>query len=68
MLGGAAPDLVFVDLYALTAHGAKRGLAPAERKTTRTGAARVAYRDPVGNEPGFGGAPVWPAGESRACT
>ena len=56
---GHARHLVFVDdLEALVAQIAKRGLAPAERATYANGVRKAAYRDPDGNEFGFGGAPV----------
>jgi hypothetical protein len=54
---GHARHLVFVDdLDALVAQIAERGLAPAERGTYANGVRKVAYRDPDGNEFGFGGA------------
>ena len=34
-----------------------RGLEPAERETYSNGVRKVTYRDPDGNEVGFGGAP-----------
>ena len=56
---GQARHLVFVDdLDALVAQVAERGLAPAERETYANGARKAAYRDPDGNEFGFGGAPL----------
>jgi predicted enzyme related to lactoylglutathione lyase len=56
---GHARHLVFVDdLEALVAQIAERGLAPAEREAYANGARKAAYRDPDGNEFGFGGAPV----------
>ena len=56
---GHARHLVFVDdLDALVAQIAERGLAPAERETYSNGVRKVAYRDPDGNEIGFGGAPA----------
>jgi catechol 2,3-dioxygenase-like lactoylglutathione lyase family enzyme len=56
---GHARHLVFVDdLDALVAQIAARGLDPAERETYANGVRKVAYRDPDGNELGFGGAPV----------
>ena len=55
---GHARHLVFVDdLDALVARIAERGLAPAKRETYSNGVRKVAYRDPDGNEIGFGGAP-----------
>jgi predicted enzyme related to lactoylglutathione lyase len=35
-----------------------RGIEPAERETYSNGVRKVTYRDPDGNEIGFGGAPV----------
>jgi predicted enzyme related to lactoylglutathione lyase len=35
-----------------------RGLEPAERETYENGVRKVTYRDPDGNEIGFGGAPL----------
>lgn len=35
---------------------AKRGIEPAERETYDNGVSKVIYRDPDGNEVGFGGA------------
>ena len=56
---GHARHLVFVDdLDGLVAQIAERGLMPAERETYANGVRKVAYRDPDGNEMGFGGAPV----------
>jgi hypothetical protein len=54
---GHARHLVFVDdLDALVAQIAHRGLVPAKRETYSNGVRKVAYRDPDGNEFGFGGA------------
>jgi catechol 2,3-dioxygenase-like lactoylglutathione lyase family enzyme len=56
---GHAMHTIFVnDLDALVAQIAERGLHPAERETYANGARKVVYRDPDGNEIGFGGAPV----------
>jgi catechol 2,3-dioxygenase-like lactoylglutathione lyase family enzyme len=53
---GHARHLVFVDdLEARVAQIAERGLAPAEREDYANGVRKVAYRDPDGNEFGFGG-------------
>jgi catechol 2,3-dioxygenase-like lactoylglutathione lyase family enzyme len=55
---GHARHLVFVDdLDALVARIAERGLVPVEQETYAKGVSKVAYRDPDGNEIGFGGAP-----------
>ena len=37
---------------------AARGLEPDERETYSNGVRKVIFRDPDGNEVGFGGAPV----------
>jgi catechol 2,3-dioxygenase-like lactoylglutathione lyase family enzyme len=50
--------LIFVDdLDAHVSTIAARGLAPAEQETYTNGVRKVVYRDPDGNELGFGGAP-----------
>jgi catechol 2,3-dioxygenase-like lactoylglutathione lyase family enzyme len=50
---------VFVDdLDARVAAIAARGLEPDERETYSNGVRKVIYRDPDGNEVGFGGPPV----------
>jgi catechol 2,3-dioxygenase-like lactoylglutathione lyase family enzyme len=55
---GHARHLAFADdLDALVAQIAERGLTPAEQETHANGVRKVAYRDPDGNEFGFGGAP-----------
>ncbi|MEN3535179.1 VOC family protein [Microbispora sp. ZYX-F-249] len=56
---GHAMHTVFVDdLDALVARIADRGLAPAEQETYSNGVRKATYRDPDGNEIGFGGAPL----------
>jgi catechol 2,3-dioxygenase-like lactoylglutathione lyase family enzyme len=56
---GHARHLLFVgDLDALVAQLTERGLTPTERETYENGVRKVAYRDPDGNEVGFGGAPL----------
>ncbi len=56
---GHARHLVFVDdLDALVAQITERGLSPAERDTYANGVRKAAYRDPDGNEVGFGGVPL----------
>ncbi|MEU4829903.1 VOC family protein [Streptosporangium sp. NPDC023615] len=56
---GHAMHTIFVgDLDALVAQIAERGLAPAERETYSNGVRKATYRDPDGNEIGFGGAPL----------
>lgn len=55
---GHATHTIFVgDLDALVAQIADRGLNPVERETYANGVRKIAYRDPDGNEIGFGGAP-----------
>ena len=59
--GGAGNSVVtlFVDdLDEWVAAIAARGLEPDERETLSNGVRKVIYRDPDGNEVGFGGAPV----------
>ncbi|MGC5010881.1 VOC family protein [Streptosporangium sp. DT93] len=56
---GHAMHTVFVDDFdALVARIAERGLEPAERETYSNGVRKAVYRDPDGNEIGFGGAPL----------
>lgn len=56
---GHAKHTVFVDdLDALVAEIADRGLDPARRETYGNGVRKTTYRDPDGNELGFGGAPL----------
>jgi hypothetical protein len=45
------------DLDALAAEIASRGIEPDERVTYSNGARKAIYRDPDGNEIGFGGVP-----------
>lgn len=55
---GHAQHAVFVDdLDALVEAIRGRGLEPAEQETYGNGVRKVTYRDPDGNEIGFGGAP-----------
>jgi catechol 2,3-dioxygenase-like lactoylglutathione lyase family enzyme len=50
---------IFVDdLDARVAEIAARGLDPDERETYSNGVRKTVYRDPDGNEIGFGGAPA----------
>jgi catechol 2,3-dioxygenase-like lactoylglutathione lyase family enzyme len=59
---GHAMHTLFVDdLDALVARIADRGLDPAKRETYANGVRKTTYRDPDGNEIGFGGAPRQPA-------
>ncbi|MFI0481846.1 VOC family protein [Actinomadura sp. 9N215] len=56
---GHAVVTVFVgDFDARVAGIAGRGLEPAERVTYSNGVRKAIYRDPDGNEIGFGGAPA----------
>ncbi|WP_101255104.1 VOC family protein [Streptomyces barkulensis] len=56
---GHALHTVFVDdLDALVAGITARGLEPADRETYPNGVRKVTYRDPEGNEIGFGGPPL----------
>jgi catechol 2,3-dioxygenase-like lactoylglutathione lyase family enzyme len=67
--GGAGHSVVtlFVDdLDAQLAAIAARGLEPDERVTLSNGVRKALYRDPDGNEVGFGGAPLSPVHSARA--
>jgi hypothetical protein len=58
---GAGSSVVTIFLDDLDAHIAAiaaRGLEPDERETYSNGVRKVLYRDPDGNELGFGGAPL----------
>jgi predicted enzyme related to lactoylglutathione lyase len=56
---GHAMQTIFVaDLDALVAQIAARGLDPVARETYANGVRKITYRDPDGNEIGFGGAPL----------
>jgi catechol 2,3-dioxygenase-like lactoylglutathione lyase family enzyme len=46
------------DLDAQVAEIAARGLEPDQRETYSNGVRKIVYRDPDGNELGFGGAPL----------
>ncbi len=46
------------DLEAMVEEIAARGIEPAKRETYRNGVRKATYRDPDGNEIGFGGAPL----------
>jgi catechol 2,3-dioxygenase-like lactoylglutathione lyase family enzyme len=55
---GHAMHTIFVDDFdALVAQIAGRGLEPAKRETYSNGVRKATYRDPDGNEIGFGGTP-----------
>jgi len=56
---GHAMHTIFTDnLDALVERIADRGLDPVERETYSNGMRKITYRDPDGNEIGFGGAPL----------
>jgi catechol 2,3-dioxygenase-like lactoylglutathione lyase family enzyme len=56
---GHGKHTIFVaDLVAVVAQIAGRGLHPAQRETYENGVRKITYRDPDGNEIGFGGAPL----------
>ncbi|MFF4893344.1 VOC family protein [Micromonospora chersina] len=56
---GHAMHTVFVDdLDGRLAQIAERGLTPAERETYDNGVRKAIFRDPDGNEIGFGGGPA----------
>jgi catechol 2,3-dioxygenase-like lactoylglutathione lyase family enzyme len=55
---GHAMHTLFVgDFDTRISHIAERGLEPAERETYDNGVRKATFRDPDGNEIGFGGAP-----------
>ncbi len=56
--GHSVVTLFADDLDARIAAIAARGLEPSERETYANGVRKVIYRDPDGNEIGFGGPPV----------
>ncbi|TME89171.1 MAG: VOC family protein [Chloroflexi bacterium] len=56
---GHAMHTLFVgDFDARISQIAERGLEPAERETYANGVRKASFRDPDGNEIGFGGAPA----------
>ena len=55
--GHAIPTILVDDLDARVAQIADRGLEPAMRETYANGTRKITYRDPDGNEIGFGGVP-----------
>ena len=56
--GHSVATVMVDDLDAHVAAIAARGLEPDERLTYSNGVRKVLYRDPDGNELGFGGVPV----------
>ncbi len=61
---GYAAHTIFVDDHEATVEDiAARGIEPAKHETYGNGVRKATYRDPDGNEIGFGGAPLeGPAG------
>jgi predicted enzyme related to lactoylglutathione lyase len=56
---GHAMHTIFVDDFdARVAQIADRGVEPTKRETYSNGVRKATYRDPDGNEIGFGGAPI----------
>jgi predicted enzyme related to lactoylglutathione lyase len=55
--GHAMLTIMVDDLDAVVAQIADRGLAPTTQETYANGARKAIYRDPDGNEIGFGGLP-----------
>jgi predicted enzyme related to lactoylglutathione lyase len=55
--GHALHTIVVDDFDAVVAQIADRGLEPTRRETYANGVRKATYRDPDGNEIGFGGAP-----------
>ncbi len=56
--GHARHTIIVDDLDALVAQIGDRGLMPAKQETYSNGVRKAAYRDPDGNEVGFGGLPL----------
>jgi catechol 2,3-dioxygenase-like lactoylglutathione lyase family enzyme len=56
--GNGLVTLFVDDLEAHVADAAARGLDPDQRETYANGVRKVTFRDPDGNEIGFGGAPL----------
>ena len=56
--GHAMHTIIVDDLDALVAQIADRGLEPTKRETYENGVRKITYRDPDGNEIGFGGVPL----------
>jgi hypothetical protein len=56
--GHSVVTLFVDDLDGVVAAIAGRGLEPASRETYSNGVRKITYRDPDGNEIGFGGAPL----------
>jgi hypothetical protein len=56
--GHAIHTLFISDFDARISQVAERGLEPAERETYANGVRKATFRDPDGNEIGFGGGPA----------
>jgi catechol 2,3-dioxygenase-like lactoylglutathione lyase family enzyme len=56
--GGAIHTIIVDDLDERVAAISARGIEPDERETYSNGVRKVIYRDPDGNEMGFGGVPA----------
>ena len=56
--GHALHTILVDDLDALVTQIADRGLEPTKRETYANGVRKITYRDPDGNEIGFGGVPL----------
>jgi predicted enzyme related to lactoylglutathione lyase len=56
--GHALQTIIVDDLDALVAQIAERGIQPVKRETYPNGVRKTLYRDPDGNEIGFGGVPL----------
>jgi hypothetical protein len=56
--GHAMHTIIVDDLDSLVAQIASRGVDPVEREMYSNGVRKVTYRDPDGNEVGFGGVPA----------
>jgi hypothetical protein len=56
--GHAMHTIIVDDLDALVSEIADRGIEQAARETYSNGVRKVTYRDPDGNEIGFGGIPA----------
>jgi catechol 2,3-dioxygenase-like lactoylglutathione lyase family enzyme len=66
--GQSVATLFVDDLDAVVAEIAARGLEPAERETYSNGVRKITYRDPDGNEIGFGGTRARTPTASRRAT
>jgi hypothetical protein len=63
--GGAIITIFADDLDRLVAGISSRGIEPDERVTYSNGVRKAIYRDPDGNEIGFGGAPLEDRDQTR---